>query len=297
MPIATTVTTALPDHEAPFSHATELAEPGYYTVTLDDSKIRVELTATGHAAVHRWSFPDGSDAGVIFDLGHSNGKAVDSKVERVGKRELRGFARTNVHPLLSGLLDGDKTGDSIIYFVATFDHDIVDAGATVGGKLMEPDANPAQGEGVGAYLRFGPGVSVVTMRICISLLDVEQAKTNVDAEIGAADFDAIRAKARAAWNQALSRVQVVEPSPSAAKGADATALRVFYTALYHSLFQPADYTEVGGRFHSAADGSHHIHDGKGRHFYTDDWCMWDTFRTLHPLGTLVEPEIRSDITW
>ena len=292
MPYAGTVTAALPEHTAPFSHASEEAEPGYYAVTLSDSKVRVELTATGHGAVHRLSWPAGAQAGLLFDLGYSNGKPVDGLIERVGARVVQGKAGYNVHPLLSFLLKDAPTANSEVFFYAVFDRDVEDSGATLAGEMLQPDVNPATGKAVGAWLSFG-AVPRVVMRIGISFIDVAQAKSNLQAEIGDQSFDDIRAAARQAWNAALSRVKV----GTATAAVTGEAARVFYTALYHSLFQPADYTEAGGRFHSAADGAHHAHDASGRRFYADDWCMWDTFRTLHPLGTLIEPEIRGDIAW
>lgn len=304
MPYAGTVTDALPEHTAPFSHATEEAEPGYYAVTLDDkneqAKIRVELTATSHAAVHRLTFPEGPSAGLLFDLAYSNGKPAGGRIDRVGKRVVRGSARYNVHPMLAFVLKDAPTADSEVFFHAVFDRDIVSSGALKNAALVVPDVSPVQGKGIGVWLDFGPVHAPVHMRIGISFIDTDQAEANLNAEVGQKTFDAVRAEARGAWNAALSRVKLStgpDGDKSAIGQADKDALRIFYTALYHAFFQPADYTEPGGRFHSAADGKHHVHDGQGRRFFTDDWCMWDTFRTLHPLGTLIEPEIRGDIAW
>jgi len=298
MPYAGTITDALPDHLAPFSHDTEVAEPGYYAVTLDDSKIRVELTATAHAAVHRVTWPKGAQTGWLFDLGYSNGKPADGRIERVGKRVVRGMARYNVHPMLKLVLKEEPTADSMVFFHAIFDRDMVDSGAFRDGKLLQPDANPATGKAVGAWLGFGADVATVTMRIGISFIDEAQAEANLKAEVADDDFDTVRKQARQAWNRVLSRVKLSDGDKRAGTAKESEARRrIFYTALYHSFFQPADYTEVGGRFDYAADGKHNVHDGQGRRFYTDDWCMWDTFHTLHPLGTLIEPEIRGDIAW
>ncbi|TNF28664.1 MAG: glycoside hydrolase family 92 protein [Deltaproteobacteria bacterium] len=287
--------TATPDdafvatHTSGFDHATERAEPGYYAVTLADAGVDVELTATAHAAVHRYTYPTGARGRLLVDLGVAMGAAKDAHLEQVDAHTLRGWARYDEHPALSFILQGEPTGEAILYFALTVDRDADEVGFFRRGYVNEEADGEIDGADIGAWLGFDPGDAPVTVRVGLSFIDMAQARTHLDAEVGERSFDEVRAAARATWNEALSRVKV--------RGGTASERRVFYTALYHSLFQPADYTEVGGRFHSATDGEHHVHDAGARRFYTDDWCMWDTYRTTHPLGTLVAPERRSDMVW
>lgn len=276
------------DHEVPFDHATEVAEPGYYAVTL--AGVRAELTATAHAAAHRYTYPADATVGrALLDLGVAMGRADDGLVEQIDARTLRGWARYQEHPLIAFTLPDEPTGEAIVYFHLTVDRDLTDVSFYRSThRLDAPDGRVAGADTV-AVVGFDPAAAPVTVRLGVSFIDMDQARANHDAELAGVPFDTVHAAARARWNAALSRVKV--------EGADDATRRTFYTALYHSLFQPANYTEVGGRFHSAFDGAHHVHDGGGRSFYTDDWCMWDTYRTLHPLGTLVDPEPRSDIVW
>ncbi len=71
---------------------------------------------------------------------------------------------------------------------------------------------------------------------------------------------------------------------------------IFYTSLYHSLIVPTDYTE-DDQYYSGISGEGKVYPANGRHFYSDDWCTWDTFRSTHPLQTIVEPERQSDYVW
>lgn len=279
------------DVSSAFDHATEDAEPGYYAVTLGDNDVRVELTATAHAAVHRYTFPEGTSPYLAVDLFTSNGQTKGMSLEFVGDREVRGRASFNVHPGVSAILNRDApgTGEVTVYFHIETSVPFVSSGVfNVGGESpVEEGVRHFDGYGHGAYGTFDrPADGVVEARVGISLLDAIHAEANARGEIGDRTFDDVRAAASEIWNQRLNRVQI---------DAGDESLTMFYTALYHSLFQPADYTEADGWFVVSTSGAPVVRDGGGRPFYTDDWCMWDTFRTSHPLGTLVEPEIRGDI--
>ncbi len=274
-----------------FSHETEEAEPGYYAVRLDDHAVRVELTAAGHAAIHRYTFDEAGPARVVFDLGHSLGRSRGGRVEIEDERTVSGFGRYNVHPLLDVVLQPrDSTGLATIYFVARASAASTERGTWQG--QTERDAEPGdtliEGAHSGAWLGFEVEAGgTVEVRVALSNISVEQARANLEADIGALSFDELRASTRRLWNERLSRVRV--------EGGEDELRRVFYTALYHSMSTPADHTEAGGRFATAAGGEVETFEAEGWRFHTDDWCIWDTFRTTHPLRTLIEPEGVSDV--
>ncbi|MBK7976818.1 MAG: GH92 family glycosyl hydrolase [Deltaproteobacteria bacterium] len=272
-----------------FSHASEVAEPGYYAVTLDDSGVRAELTATARVGVHRYTFPATDRARLLIDVSHNRGFAVGGWVEVVDARTVRGFGLYQANPLVAvftGSAPGD-TGLSPLYFHAVVDTPSRAAG-TWSGTRGQPGVLRAEGADIGAFLDFTTGESqAVVLRVGVSAIDVEQARANLEQGAGELPFDAIRASARAAWNTVLNRVAVDG-------GGDDQRVQL-YTALYHTLLQPVDFTE-GGRYWSGADGVGAVYEARrGGAFYSDDWCLWDTFRTTHPLQTLVEPERRDDV--
>ncbi len=274
------------DWAAPFGHEAEHASPGRYSVVLDDG-VAIRLTASAHAAVHEYTWPAGALRRVILDLGHSNGEPIDGHIEIVDSTTVAGYGTWNVHPLLKLTLGPERpTGEVTVWFRMTLDQPIASSGFFQDTKTLD-----ASGEATGNRLGVGlvfDGDGPLTARVGISFVDADQATTNLQSEVAGVTFEDVANAAAAAWNTRLNRVQI--------DGSD-TLLTRFYTALYHTMLQPADHTESGGRFASAAGGEHEVFEAGERRFYTDDWCMWDTFRTSHPLATLLEPETRGDVIW
>ncbi len=279
-----------PDVEDPtsaFSHDDEEAEPGYYRVRLSDPGVDVELTAAAHAGMHRYTFPAGPGAWMVVDLANSKGRSTGGRIEIAGSRTVRGEGRYEVHPMVSlAIGPANPTSQATVYFHAEFSQPFASR-ATYDPDGVREGVRELEGRKIGALLGFDATAErVVEVRIGISFVSEDQARRNLEEEIGEATFEEVRARARAAWNEKLNRIRVE---------ADDDTMTRFYTALYHSMFQPANYAEAGGCYAVASSGLPVVLSGGGRPFYTDDWCMWDTFRTLHPLGTLLEPEIRADV--
>lgn len=273
-----------------YDHGTEEARPGYYAVTLDDYDVRAEVTATGHAAVHRYTYPAG-EGRLLIDLGHSMGASTGGQLSLDG-RTWSGFGTYNVHPVAALLSNGDGSIAFVtIYFHAELSQAPTSTGTFEGaGNNPQPSDGASEGYGadLGGWGEFDfAAPTTVEVRIGLSLISVEMARANLEAEVRGASFEEVAEAADAAWNTALNRVQVDSDEPA--------VLRTFYTGLYHSLFQPADYTETGGYFAIGASGQHVRRRATSWRYFTDDWCMWDTFRTSHPLATLVEPELRDDV--
>ena len=294
-PTAGAITANQDEYSSAFTHVGEQASPGYYAVTLTDHDIRVELTATGHAGIHRYTFHQGADpARVLIDLGHSLSDSKGGQVDIVDDHTIRGHGYYNVHSIIDLVLNasGGHSADSRVYFHAEFGTPFSGYG-TWQGRGSSAEASPgsasAEGPWIGAYAELVTAPDeVVEVRVGISLISTDQAQANLEAEIGTLSFEEVRDAAEAAWNCHLNRVPVV--------GGSEAERTMFYTGLYHTLMQPADHTETGGVFFSAADqlGAVTTLD-RGRRFYTDDWCAWDTFRTSRPLATLVEPRTVSDV--
>ena len=148
-------------------------------------------------------------------------------------------------------------------------------------------AKKESGTAIGAFLKYKTKKNdPILVKVGISYISMEQARRNVEQEIPNWDFDAVRQSTRQVWNRVLSRIKV-------SGGAESDRVK-FYSALYRSLMMPTDYTE-DDRYYSAASGEGKVYPANGRHFYSDDWCTWDTFRTTHPLQTIVEPERQADM--
>ncbi|NOY90515.1 MAG: glycoside hydrolase family 92 protein [Deltaproteobacteria bacterium] len=270
-----------------FSHDREQAEPGYYRVHLDDARVDVELAAGARAAIHRYTFDEAGPAHLLFDVGHSQGRSLAGDVRVVGDDVVEGHGQYDVHPVVSFVLRrAGSTAISDVYFYAKLSQPFTRFGTLSDGVVSE-GSRETQGAKSGAYVELDVEAgAALELRIGISLISTRQARANLEADVGDASFEELRASTRQLWNEKLNRIRI---------DADDDVTTMFYTALYHSMFQPANYTEANGRAVVSASGEHREIDLGGRPFYTDDWCMWDTYRTLHPLGTLIEPEIRSDV--
>jgi predicted alpha-1,2-mannosidase len=263
------------DFAQPFDHADELVRPGYYAVTLGADRTRVELTATRHAALHRYTYaPGAASPSILVDLGHGMG------------RDAAPDAALDIDPStgeISGWLDsaGRFTGASRafrVYFslvpdVAPVEHGVVEARRRTSGGVR------ATGGRAGAFLRFEARQVVVT--IGISLIDVASARAN--RATGAIGFEAARAEAEAEWRGLLDRVVV--------EGAPAPLMRAFYSALYRSFLLPTELSEADGRY-VGLDRAIGRADGFR---YLTDLSLWDTYRTLHPLYTLIAPDAQADV--
>ncbi len=256
----------------------QVASPGYYAVTLERGAIRAELTATERVAVHRYGFGDGSQT-VLLDLGHrisSDNSVSDGAITiDTTSGEISGFVVT------TGGYSG-RFGGQPIYFVARFDRPFESHGVFADG-VLRPSESAATGGSSGAWFTFDPAASdTVVLEVAISYVDIEGARANSRAESLDFDFDAVRRATEAIWETWLSRVRI-----EARHDHD---FRRFYTALYHALLMPTLATDVDGRYRGL---DQLVHEAVGYQYYTD-FSLWDTYRTLHPLLTLLYPEVQLD---
>lgn len=283
LPVAGPLNTDLTQVASAYSHDNEEASPGYYRVFLEDPSVSVELTATHRAGFHRYGFPKDFQGHLLFDLGHTRGKSEGGHVEVAAPDLLEGYADYNMHPgLLAALsLIGERVGDRRVFFSARFSAPL--GAVSMWNEIQAPTpATLLEGAGLGVAVPVQTSTdTTLEVQVGISYISVEQARANRENEIGDSSFDEVRTAAQLAWNTVLNRIQVEgESEPDKVR---------FYTSLYHSLLQPVDFTE-DGQFWIGFSGEGKVLPAQGFHYYSDDWCIWDTFRTTHPLQILVEPE-------
>ncbi|MGM0578532.1 MAG: GH92 family glycosyl hydrolase [Myxococcota bacterium] len=262
----------------PLDHDGESASPGYYRLEVADPAVTAELTATDRTGLHRYTFEPGADARIIFDATHvlGEGTIADSDLTIDGDTgEISGYVHTVGE--FSSRFDGFEVfyvlrPDRAPASVGTFDADGYHDGATtVGGTLA------------GAVLSFDTGDDpAVELRVGVSYVDVDGARANLEAEAMGRGFDEVRDEAREVWNEALSVVEV--------EGGTETRRGLLYTALYHVQLMPNLVTDVDGRYRGLDE---EIHEA-GDFLYYTDFSMWDTYRTMHPLVTLLYPERQVD---
>jgi predicted alpha-1,2-mannosidase len=269
-----TRTDGLPAYSSTFSHSEEIAEPGYYAVTLRDYGIRAELTTTLRVGLHRYTFSTGKPASVVIDLKHRD-RVINSSLHTVNDREIEGNRESS-----------SWAQDQRLFFVIRFSRPFGPQAVT-NPSSSEPvvpmNALGRPGDSQGAFhfglvtaLHFAASSDPLLVKVGISAVSIEGARKNLDAELPGWDFDAVRKAASDAWEHDLSRIRV--------DGGSRDQRVVFYTALYHAMLTPNVYMDVDGQYLGRDMKPHHA-DG---FTYYSVFSLWDTFRALHPLLTLID---------
>ncbi|MDZ5645762.1 GH92 family glycosyl hydrolase [Nitrospirillum sp. BR 11828] len=269
-------------YRARFDHADEQATPGYYRVRLKDSGIAAELTATARAGLHRYTFPAGAtgdSAHLLIDFHHGmqdkHGvptRVTDATLRLVGNDTLVGGRR--VHQWADG---------RHIYFALKLSRPFTTA------QLYSDDQPVAGDQTAGTNLKCALHLAdaakgPLLVKVGLSAVDVDGALRNLQADLPGWDFDRVRGAARDAWQAELSRIRIDADSD--------VDRRIFYSALYHALLAPTLFSDVDGRYRGMDDAVHQM--PAGRHTYST-YSLWDTYRALHPLFTLVQPERVPDL--
>ena len=231
----------------------EVAEPGYYAVTLKDAAVRVEIAAAKHAAIYRFKSLDADLPRLLVDLQYGIlnwsdktgvDRVVSCEVRREGDCRIVGSMRTKMWV------------ERVFHFVLDFNRPIA--------AWEDLPKRDERERGRRFVLSFdGKDEGPLMMKFGISANSVAAAKANLSAEVPGWDLAAVRTATREAWNRILSRVEI--------EGTDGQK-RTFYTSLYHLYIQPNDIADVGCEP------------------YYSTFSTWDTFRAAHPLYTILSPE-------
>jgi len=275
-----------PGYRSRFSHTSEVAEPGYYRVFLQDSAVGAELTASERVGVHRYTFAEGAKRNVLLDLRSSiynyPGKVLWSRITIhadgtvTGMRETRGwapgrqlfFAMRFSAPMSNHALY-NKEEDPPPY------HGFKTPGTS------PQDTQSVQGRGLEAVFSFAPSATPLITKVALSPVSEQNAIANMEAETPGFDFDEVRARTQQMWRDQLSRVEFY---------ASPAMQRSLYTALYHALMAPSTSMDVNGEYRGP---DNQVHRAEGFHFVST-LSLWDIYRAEQPLMTLLEPEQRTN---
>lgn len=241
-----------------FSHKNETATPGFYSVLLDDDKIQVELTTSLRVGMHKYSFPETENAHIILDLTHRDPLLEGSYVRIVDENKMEGLRRSS-----------SWAADQWLYFAIEF---------------SEPfDKTYTEDNAYKFAFHFNTGNNKNIMVKCaISAVSVDGAWNNMQSEIPHWNFEEVKQNAKAEWNAELSKLEVHTD--------DVNRKRIFYTALYHSMLAPNIYNDADGKYRGR---DMQIHTANGHNYYTV-FSLWDTFRALHPLLTIIDQKRTND---
>ena len=265
-----------PDHpeegyRSSYTHENEIAVPGYYSVLLEDLKIRAELSATERAGIHRYTFPQSESSHFVLDLTHVCGTAADpvlwSKVQVEGNDTLKGGRSTNLW-----------AAGREIYFAMKFSKPFTSFQIISMDQPLDASTREANGKSIKVVVHFATAEGeTILVKTGLSSVSAEGAGKNLDAEMPGWDFDGVRARAHQAWVRELSSIQ--------GESRNEKQKQILYTGLYHALVAPTLFDDVDGRYRGM-DGKVHTL-AAGEHNYST-FSLWDTYRTAHPLYILIQ---------
>ena len=253
-----------------FSHENESAEPGYYSVFLDRYQVKAELSASKRGAIHRYTFPASKESGFIIDLDYSLQRQTNSEMEIkvLSDTEICGHKKTTYWAF-------DQYINFYAKFSKPFTYTLINDSVTMDNGKRLPICK--------ALLQFETKKDEqVLVKVGVSAVDIKGAQNNVLSEIADWDFDKVRQHARYEWNRYLSKIDVTTTNQE-----DKT---IFYSALYHTGISPNLFTDADGRYLGM---DLKVHQGDVKQPIYTTFSLWDTFRALHPLMTIIDPDLNT----
>jgi predicted alpha-1,2-mannosidase len=255
-----------------FSKETEVCKPGYYSAYLDKYKVKAELTATKRVGFHHYHYDKTDNAHLLLDLGFNMlwDRPVASSIKQVNDSTFVGYRYST-----------GWSKDQRIFFAIVLSVPVTKA-ELYNGTSPEP-GKEVKGVGTKAALFFdavkNPDIKV---KVGISPVSTENALANIAAEVPQWNFEEVKQAADLSWNKVLNKI-VFE--------ADKETKTVFYTALYHTFLSPTLFNDHNGDYR-----------GTDKNVYTNQkftnyttFSLWDTYRALNPLMTVIEPSKVKDL--
>ncbi len=275
-----------------FSHETEKASPGYYEVRLSDDDILVQLTATPHCGIHKYTYPQGETQKLIVDLNHClynyDGKVLWATLRMEDPYTLTGYRITN-----------GWARENYVYFAIHFSKPVAHYGYQDFGKQdyngfwrrfdLNHDFPEMAGRKVVVWMEFEEDKNpVLEVQVALSAVSTEGAELNWATEtetneVVTLSFEELCRRTKQAWNERLGIYE--------AEGTD-DQLAMFYTSLYHTMINPSIYQDVDGQYRGV---DHNIHQNEEGHTNYTIFSLWDTYRAEHPLLNIIEPKAACDM--
>ena len=264
------------DRGSTYHKSSEVAKPNHYRVTLDKYNVDVELSALSRTGMLKFIFQGDETPSISISPNSDEGYGfvyIDVENQLV-------WGYNPAHRIYQGW--GEEAGFSG-YFAMVFSEPFTGYGTWNDGQVQQNGVE-VKGDStqVGAYVTFENAQEII-VKVGTSFTGMEGALLNLRSEMPDWDFGAIKEASAESWNKVLNKIKV--------KG-DNDNTELFYTALYHSYLLPRVFNDVDGKYVGfAEDGNIYQSD----HDYYVDFSMWDSYRSVHPLMTIVEPKKSSDM--
>ncbi len=259
------------------TYSEEKAAPGYYSVVLREPDVLAEVTASVHCGVTRFTPRHDGELRILLDAGRSLALVGGGSVTLSSSGEISGYNT-------SGGFCGEANRQRV-YFSVRLDHPIDAGGIWVGRSVTGDSAATSRDSSVGAWVTVpAKRNESILVKVGISYVSIENARQNLRSEVPDWNFERVQRDAQTQWQNALSRVRV--------DGGTTGDRTKFYTALYHALIHPSIISDVNGEYPLMGRNGVGKYNDRNRY---NVFSLWDTYRTLHPLLTLLYPERQSEM--
>lgn len=278
------------------AYTDEVAIPGYYSNKLTKYDILTEVTATKRSSAERFTFPGGK-SNIVINLGQGLTNESGATVRRVSDTEIEGskllgtfcYNSQAVFPIYF-VMRVSKKASSCGFWKMQPEMTGVEAEWTPDDgtyKIYKKYGRDLSGDDIGAWWTYdslAPGEQV-EVRMGVSFVSCDNARENLDKEQTSLTFDDIRKAAHDKWQADLGRIRV--------KGGTKEQREVFYTGLYHALIHPNVLSDINGQYPTMEGFGNGTVDYDGERYTV--FSLWDTYRNVHQLMTMVYPERQLDM--
>ena len=266
-------------YRARFSHADESASAGYYSVKLKDNNVRVECASADRSGFLRFTFPQSDSASILVDLSHNlRWNVIWSNIRILNDSTIEGYHMVN-----------GWAKERYVYFTAVFSRHFDGCSIISDGKRVFYNGYRFRSkyECAGKNLQFFANFKTkkdeqILVKVAISAVSTNNAAKNMNAELSHWNFEQLVRETSSKWNKELGKVQVEGTREQK---------ETFYTALYHAFLTPVLYQDVNGEYRGL---DQNIRQAKG---FTNHaiFSLWDTYRAIHPLFCILQPERNGDM--
>ncbi|UYQ94438.1 GH92 family glycosyl hydrolase [Chitinophaga horti] len=289
-----------------YDKASEKASAGYYRVKLTEHNILGEMTAAPHSGIMRFTFPAGQQSRIQIDLARRvGGTSVWQEIKVLDDRTIAGYMKCT--PDGGGWGNGDGKANFTVYFYAQFSKPFTKHGVwsadipadwtrkrdevqsdryqqRVASAKVIPGVKAFEGKHLGFYTDFATTENeAVLLKAGISFVSIDGAKANLEKEIADWAFERVKQEAHTSWNKALAKVNI--------EGGSEEEKTVFYTALYHTMIDPRQFSDIDGRYIGGDGKVHQPTNFNKRTIFSG----WDVFRSQMPLQTIINPGLVNDM--
>lgn len=289
-----------------YNKESETATAGYYSVYLSDYNVKVEATALPHSGILKFTYPRNEKSRVQIDLARRvGGTSTRQYIKVLDEYTIEGWM--HCPPEGGGWGNGDGKANYTVFFHARFSKPLKDFGfwsadipkdqtrkreEVTGSQYLDLVSKAAiikgekelEGDHIGFFTEFATEEGEeITFKAGISFVDSDGARNNYKSEIESKTFEQVKQESHELWNNELQRIKI--------SGGTEEQKTVFYTALYHTMIDPRNYTDTDGRY---IGGDYKIHSTNGNFTKRTIFSGWDVFRSQYPLQAVINPRLVDD---